>query len=425
MSAEMPTPAVADRPGAKRRMLVYGNCQAGWLAQMLQRHADVAAQYEIVYLSDYAVIPTDHPIHDPGFLATRTDAVWQTASGCQPPAFLAGLPADCRQIRFPTLWLKLLWPTYAVDPRNQPEPEFPWGRYPYGDRLVMKLLREGVALDDLPKRYIETDLNKIVNLDRFTEMTLAELRFNDAQSDVAITPFIESSFRQRRLFGTVNHPTFLILQRIYSGVVDTLLRRTGAVADEEPADADDVLGEEETPLHPQIIRHFGLTWAAPGMRWRYRSAFLTLEEYLQAYGAFAPIAMGDPPALWLGRAQQAFARNNFPEAKRLLLSAATRYPELAQFLQYLAKLLLRQGKFLEAEKVIRYALERHPTVAGLHCDLGVALWRRNFPDEAASVFAEALRLDPAHAEARRNFSALASRRPQTNTPLLRMTSVIQ
>jgi hypothetical protein len=166
-------PPLADDIGGKksRRMLVYGNCQAGWLAQSLQRNAEIAARYEIIYLSDYAVIPADHPIHQLGFLSTCTDAVWQTASGCKRPEFLSGLRADCRQIRFPTLWLKLLWPTYAVDPRNVPEKDFPWGRYPYGDRLVMKLLQEGVSLDDLPKRYVETDLNRIVNVDRFTEMS--------------------------------------------------------------------------------------------------------------------------------------------------------------------------------------------------------------------------------------------------------------
>ena len=35
-------------PRTKRRLLVYGNCQAGWLSRMLVRHADVEAQYEIV-----------------------------------------------------------------------------------------------------------------------------------------------------------------------------------------------------------------------------------------------------------------------------------------------------------------------------------------------------------------------------------------
>ncbi len=274
----------------------------------------------------------------------------------------------------------------------------------------MKLLNDGVALDDLPKRYLDTDLNKVVNLDRFTEMSLAELRFNDRQSDIAITPFIERTFRQRKLFGTVNHPTFLILNRIYHGVAAALL---GTPCPEDPApppDAAEVLGSEETPLHPQIIAHFKLQWATPGMRWRYRSAFLTLSEYLRAYGAFAPIPLGDPPELYLARAHQAFGQNDFPEAQRLLLEASTRYPAHAQFFQYLGMLHLRRGNLIEAEKVLRYALTPHPKVAGLRHDLGVVLLRRGFADEAAKLFQEALQLDPANKDARLQLNAIVARR---------------
>jgi tetratricopeptide (TPR) repeat protein len=390
----------------KQRMLVYGNCQGGWLAKALGRDAEIAARYDIVYLSDYHVTPPDHQAVQPGFMAGCDVAVWQTAAGCKPPEFVAALPASCRQVRFPTLWLKLLWPTYAVDPRNQPEAGFPWGRYAYGDRLVMKLLQEGVSPEEMPKRYAETDLNTIVNLDRFTEMSLAELRFNDRQSDVAIAPFIERTFRARKLFGTVNHPTMRMLQQIYLGVTAALLGSTVAPDAPPPADAADVLGDTETPLHPQIISHFKLSWAVPGMRWRYFSAFLTMEEYIRAYAAFTPIPVGEPPDLFLARAHQAVGLNDFAEAQRLLLEGTTRFPAVVQFLQYLGMLFLRQGKLIDAEKVVRYAISQHPRVAALYSNLGVVLLKRGFAGEAARQFQEALRLDPSHKEARTQLVAL-------------------
>lgn len=396
-------------PAAKQRLLVYGNCQAGWLSRMLGANAEVAAGYEIVYLSDYHQTPPDHPTLQPGFFAGCAVAVWQTAAGCKRPEFVAALPAACRQIRFPTLWLKLLWPLYSIDPRNQPEPEHPWGRYPYGDRLVMKLLQEGVAPADLAKRYVDTDLNRIVNLDRFAEMSLAELRFNDKQSDVAIASFIERTFRGRKLFGTVNHPTMLMLQQIHLGVLAALLGTKVSGEVPPPADASEVLGSEETPLHPQIISHFKLQWARPGLKWRYRSAFLNLDEYLRAYAAFTPIPLGDPPELFLARAQQAFGLNDFPEAQRLLLEGSARFPAIVQFLQYLGVLLVRQGKLVDAEKVVRYALTRHPNVAALHFELGGILLRRGFAAEAAKAFEQTLRCDPQHAEARAQLTALAAR----------------
>jgi len=393
---------------AKQRIFFFGNCQGGWLAGALSQNPAIAERFEIIYLSDYVERPADHPIHQPGFLSTCSYAIWQTAYGCQPPDFVGGLPASCRQIRYPTLWLKLLWPTYAVDPRNKPEPGLPWGRFPNGDRLAMKLLEAGVSLEDLPKRYIDFDLNQLVNLERFSEMSLAELRYNDQQSDIAIAPFIESTFRRRKLFGTVNHPTYLVLNRLYHGLVAALLDTPVPAEPPPPENAADIVGAEETPLHPQIMDHFRLEWAWPDMKWHFRSAFLNLTEYIRAYAAFEPIPFGDSPNLWLARAQQAIDRKDLGDARRLLLEGASKYPDMVQFLQYLGLLLLQHGELLEAEKVYRYAISRHPDVAALHSKLGVVLLRRQFRPQALLSFEEALRIDPQHREARQYLSQAAS-----------------
>jgi tetratricopeptide (TPR) repeat protein len=389
--------------GEKRKVLVYGNCQGGWLAGALSQKPEIAQLFDITYLSDFhGGPPPDHPIHRPEFLATLSIVIWQTASACQPPKFLAALPATCRQIRYPTLWLKMLWPMYAVDPRNQPEQDFPWGRYPYGDRLVMKLLEQNAPVADLAKRYVDTDLNTIVNLDRFSKMSLAELHFNDKQSDIAITPFIEANFRQRKLFGTVNHPTYLVLNQIYHAVEGMLLERPVPANPPMPANATALLGAQETPLHPQIIQHFKLEWAQPDMKWLYHSQFLTLEEYLPAYAAFTAIPLGATPQLWLARTQQTLAQKNFEEGEILLLEGAAQFPAVPEFLQYLGVLRAQQGKLIEAEKVFRYALTRFPKSASIYSELGMVMSRQEMPGEAVLMFKEALKIDPRHAGARHN-----------------------
>ncbi len=395
----------------KARVLVYGNCQGGWLSRTLLQQPEITDRFEIVYLSDYMERPPDHPSNEPGFFATCSIVVWQTASGCKPPWFVAEIPPHVRQIRYPTLWLKLLWPTYAVDPRNVRDEQFPWGRYPYGDRLVMKLLEQGVPIADIPQRYLDTDLNTMVNLARFTEMSLAELRFNDRQSDIAITPFIERTFRARKLFGTVNHPTFAILDQIYQGVLAALLDRAPPSDPPLPANAIDVLGEEEVPLHPQIIEHFKLTWTTPDLRWRYHSAFLTCKEYIHAYAAFTPIPLGHPPQLWLSRAQQSVAHGDLVNAQRILLEATSHYPSIPEFLLFLGVLLTRHGQLLDAEKVFRYAIAQHPRSAALHYELAQLMLQQQFTDEAMRLFNETVALDPNHKDARRQLILAAARPP--------------
>lgn len=403
----------------KLRVLVYGNCQGGWLSRTLQQQPEVAERFEIIYLSDYMERPPDHPSNEPGFFTTCSILVWQTASGCKAPWWIAEIPPHVRQIRYPTLWLKLLWPTYAVDPRNVRDEQFPWGRYPYGDRLVMKLLEQGVPPADIPKRYLDTDLNTVVNLARFAEMSLAELRFNDRQSDITIAPFIERTFRTQKLFGTVNHPTFAILDQIYQGVIAALLGRAIASNSPPPANAVDVLGEEEVPLHPQIIEHFKLTWTTPDLRWRYHSAFLTCEEYIRAYAAFTPIPLGHPPQLWLSRAQQAAAQGDIANAQRILLEASSHYPAIPEFLLFLGVLLTRYGQLLDAEKVLRYAIGQHPQNAALHYELGQLMLKQQFIDEAVRLFKQTVALDPNHKDARRQVILAAAQSPARARPPVR------
>ena len=193
-------------------------------------------------------------------------------------------------------------------------------------------------------------------------MTLAELRYNDSQSDLAVTPLIEATFRQKRLFGTINHPTFFVLRKLFDSIVSAVMENGPTISGLSAEMDSDYIGSEEIPLHPQIVEFFQLAWPKPTMRWRFRSAFLTLPEYVMAYAANTPIPFGESPALWMARARQAGEHNDLREAQRLLLEATTKYPTLVQFLQYLGLLLLRDGQLLESEKVYRYAISRHTQV---------------------------------------------------------------
>lgn len=385
---------------AKPRVLLHGNCQGEWIFHALRRMPEINDAFELLFTFNFGERGADHPLNDPAFVPSCDWAVWQTASGQRAPEWLSQLRPGARQFRFPTLWLKMLWPTNAVDSRNRAEPDFPWGRFANGDRLILKFLAEGVPVEDMPRRYLESDLNKIVNLDRYREMTLAELRYIDKQSDVAMAPTIESLVTQRRLFATINHPTFLLLERISQAIASALLDRPAPQALAESELSTDYIGSEEVPLHPQVIEHYRIAWAKPGMRWRFRSAFLTIEEYVKANASFLAIPGTHSAQQAMARANQAVQLGQVAEARRILLQAANEFPSLVQFLQFLGLLELQQGRLLEAEKVYRYALSGHPAVAGLHSKLGIVLLRRQFPAEARASFEQALRLDPALAEAR-------------------------
>lgn len=377
----------------KKTVLLHGNCQGQWLADRLRANPVIADSHEIIYLANFGKRPEGHPITRPGFLKSCDWILWQTAAGTPKPDFVDEAPSACRQFRFPTLWLKMFWPMNAVDQRNVDDPQYPWGRFPNGDKIVLRLLEKGVAVSEIPKAYVETDLNTLVSLEKYRDITLRELEINDRQSDVAATPYLLATLRERQLFATINHPTVRMLARLEDALTAALLGTHPDSGTPEPEDADDYIGSEEVPLHPQIIEFFKLDWAKPAMKWHFRSAFLSLSEYLQAYASWTAIPFGDPPMLWMNRAQQAINQGQNAKARHLLLEAAGMYPDLVQFLQMLGLLLLQTSQLQEAEQVFRFAIARHPKVAALHAKLGTVLQKRGFVAAARDCFAEAQRLE--------------------------------
>lgn len=400
---------------SRPRLLLFGNCQSEWLDDSLNRNAALTERYEVVHIASNYTTPKTALLQQPEFLATCAFVAWQTAAGSLPPKFVANLPSSCRQIRYPTLCLKLLWPLHARDPRNQSEAGFPNGRFPYGDRLLVKLLEEQVPVRDLYRRYVDTDLNTIVNLDRFSTMALAELQFNDRQSDIAVAPLIEGTYRQRRTFAAINHPTLWLLNHVSRSIAAIALEQAAPAAPLEFPEANQILGDQEIPLHPQVISHFKLKWASAHLKYDYGAELLSLEQYVRAYGEYRAIPFGVLAEGWFARAQRAVNAHNLIKAACIIRQAARVFPDNPLFPYFLGTSLAKHGQLEAAREVLAGAARRHPRVAAIYFELGRVLLRLRQPETARQMFMITLQLDPNHPEACRALQAIGQ---SAGTPLV-------
>ena len=206
------------------------------------------------------------------------------------------LPADIRErlpgsavvIQFPPLDLNLLWPLHAQDPRNVEEPDFPFGRFPYGDRVVIGLMRQGLAGQHLWSAYQEKSLAALPDLDRLRRMEEERLWARDAKSDIAVLPIIEEALTERPIFATINHPRGWLLGRMWGPLMEEARRRLGLSQPTEQITERifkvwDPLNVVEMPLHPAVAEHFELKWWRPDLQYRYHSEMLRWEEFMQRY----------------------------------------------------------------------------------------------------------------------------------------------
>lgn len=272
----------------KKSCIVYGNCVAEVLALYLAQHRQFGETYQIQYIRNFV-----HPTA--GAAEIKSEELSQCAlflyqlGHLQYPEFIGVLPADCHKLSFPVMVFHSLWPLYRVDPRNISEPEngFVFGRFPYGDYLVMKLLRESLTPQQVYEHYMTTDIHQLKNLDELREADIQSGRELDAKCNLPIFPYIEAHFTTERLFWTPNHPApkllFIQLNLIYQALGmaelthDTLDRMIKSPA----------LSNLHHPINPQVIDHFNLQWVDKNSTYRYFDVgWFTFEEYLKKYIEF-------------------------------------------------------------------------------------------------------------------------------------------
>jgi tetratricopeptide (TPR) repeat protein len=349
-------------PLQRPALVVYGNCQAGFITEVLQRVQALAAAYEIVWIRNIRDPDGGFRV-DTGVVARTAVLLEQTGNFGNDGILRAdgqlrlAFPETCRRIRFPPLFMTSLWPFVAIDPRNQATilPAQAEGAYPnfLANRLIMQLMADDPAPDAVFDRFMATRIRDTVDLDRLHRLSLSKLRKLDQESDVTIGDIVEAGFTRERLFVMQLHPTGAMFARLLRRLLDALgtphtpdtTRLLDAIA-RWPG-----IGNYDAPIHPQIAEHFGLQWA-DGVRYRYfEEGSFDFESCIRRYIAFEHIR------------EFAFAAE-----------------------------LERLGDLVHAEAALRRGIEHHPKIAALHLRLGLLLEKQDRLGEAAQALSRATRL---------------------------------
>lgn len=270
-------------------ILVYGNCQAGVYANLLKHF--IGGNRTVRHVRSF-----DHPTEPVGELSREelaecTLVLEQVDAGRPMPEALRQGPASRTPlVRFPPLDFNLLWPFNFNDPRNVSEPpDYPFGRFPYGDRIVVELLREGLVGSALWNAYQERSVARFPDLERLQMHETRRLAKRDETLDVKVAQLVMSEFADKRLFWAINHPTGWLLGRAFIDILvlchehvkidgDFTSSATKFFAGFEP------FGHHHVPIHPEVARQLKLAWWTPEQRYRYMDgSMMTFEETMRRY----------------------------------------------------------------------------------------------------------------------------------------------
>jgi hypothetical protein len=266
---------------SKRTVIVAGNCQASFLHRALTESPELNDEYRLVYFRNFR--KGDQDILAIEDLEACALLIEQIAHKQPELPNKDRLPADCRVVKFPILWMNSLWPTRMKDPRNVPTEQHPAGPYPYGDKLVLQLLDKGLTPEQVAERYLETDINEVVDIGRFHEINVLKAQSLDERADVRLGGFVYDNHAATRLFVTHNHPTMPMLRHI----ADSIFEAIGIRAPESDlVAASGGMQHIHMPVHPQVAEALGLEWYDPELEYRYHDQKYRIAEFMRRYAAF-------------------------------------------------------------------------------------------------------------------------------------------
>lgn len=198
------------------------------------------------------------------------------------------IPHSAEKITIPYPVFQPLWPFHCKDSRNdetmfesfrRPMGEKPF--YPYGDSIVLNLMRRFDSPDDVVRFYVNKDLAEEIDLNRLLERTLETQRQKELITDIKIVDYMAENFRNHRLFTTINHCSNMGL--LY--MTNQILQRLGILPlNNKVLDSLAELLSPEMPIHPSIIRFFNLKYVNEHTRYivdPYRR--LNFREYVADY----------------------------------------------------------------------------------------------------------------------------------------------
>jgi SAM-dependent methyltransferase len=247
-------------------VVIFGNCQAMVIDAMSRGLWQ--DKYEFVYVPSAASI--GETVLPDGVGERCVLLIEQVGIGQSFP-FLDRLSPALRRVRFPPLNLVSLWPFTCSDPRNRPAPpELPFGRYPYGDRIALRVWAEGYRGREAVAKYSEASARAMIDVTRLLDKELIRAELIEAECEVKIIKYIKENFRTEWLFYTDNHPSMklihILFQNIWEKAETGNLESLRTLLFEHEKNFLSNLNHwrpfvnYRLPIHPEVARQLQLDW---------------------------------------------------------------------------------------------------------------------------------------------------------------------
>jgi len=204
-----------------------------------------------------------------------------TTSGATVPDAL--IPAAADQIAVPVVQAPFLWPFAGrPHPQNTPISALREGPYPadFGDSFLDSMMAEGAEPHEAVERYLALDIGYAAQLDEKLNSAMAALSALDAKSGFDLAGYVQRDFTRQNLFATLSRQRLPLFRHVAIEVFS----RMGVPGVRAEAIPEAPFAPGAMPIHPGVLRHFGMAAPLPDHRYPVLDeGTFTFEQYCRRY----------------------------------------------------------------------------------------------------------------------------------------------
>jgi tetratricopeptide (TPR) repeat protein len=399
-----------------RRIVFWGNCQMQVMHSLHSRFVKPLTDETSTFVDAFL------PVSDSDRAAMAAADLIVGQINLNPRASLEALAAvasPAPRHLVPTVGAPFLWP-FA----GQAHPKYlHFSRFPpnMGDGFLNRMIKQNIPAAEAARRYLELDINSVVDLDRLLEVNIDQQRMRDELTDYRFADLILDRFRNEYLFLENYHPNVSFVRLWATEIFRRIGTSKTAIERIEQRLIFTPFPETALPIHPSVIRHFGLTFLTPESRYRCTSeSSVTFNHFIMRYlrfewnedldkgvalmragqreAAVVKLQQGvkrTPDSLdgirWLTKALAQLKRHN--EAVIIVRQAIANDANEAVLHEWLAELLQGNGRLDEAETACRRAVALSPNIGSSHARLSHVLVAQGHLPEALEEVTTATLLD--------------------------------
>ena len=249
--------------------IVHANCQGEPLIARLNCCPEFRERYECRLYTNYIrePIPDQALAQCSLFLYQHLDAAWEELAS---EALLAKLPETARSLCIPNMFFKGYWPTWSGK-----------AGFDYRCELLDSYIDTGLPPEEAVLVYIHTDMGARFDLTSMVADTLKQERERESHTPIKYVDLIKRTYRDIKLFNTINHPGPLLMDHAAKGVLAEL----GLPAPEEAAlvALGDPFPEFEEPINPKVADFFGWDFAGPDTKYEIYGRKMTFTRWVSNY----------------------------------------------------------------------------------------------------------------------------------------------